>query len=475
MFLDINSEEFQGYVNSQMMASVGMMPSNQNYRQVLSTLKFELTQKQVPDIDMITRFGYADDKIILDLGTDTNECIEITPDGYKVIPQPDVLLERNENILPIDAILPDQSGLRSIDEMFDILNVKDEFDKIFLQIVLISYLDFNISTPAIYFSGKEGSGKTFTAKALKNVFDPCRSGSFLNKNIGDLVLYLNKSGIGFIDNFSGLSGEVQNNLCLGYTDGSFTKRKAYEDTKTITLQLKCPLILCSVNISTKLNPDFVSRTAFFNIQRPEKLEAEDVLIKKLNRLYPAVRGELCNMMTKCLTIRDTFKPLNIKRYADFDKLGQAFCQVAFDDSELYKKIILDRAAKDKMVLVKSDDVVDEFANYVKNKNIVCFTMSELKSELMNQTENPAVTAILPNHLSNRIHSAKDFLKMNGVHVFEGTKLSNRYVNGQVYMACTDDYLTSSNIAAERFSPPVVSEMYLKQYQDEFVNSIIYSK
>ena len=65
--------------------------------------------------------------------------------------------------------------------------------------------------------------------------------------------------------------------------------------------------------------------------------------------------------------------------------------------------------------------------------------------------------------------------MNGVNVFEGTKLSNRTVNGQVYMACTDDYLVSNHIAAEIFTPPVVSEMYLKQYQDDFLNTIIYSK
>ena len=58
--------------------------------------------------------------------------------------------------------------------------------------------------------------------------------------------------------------------------------------------------------------------------------------------------------------------------------GEKFCQVAFNDPELYKKIILDRAAKDKLVLVKSDDVIEEFVKYVKRKNMICFTMSELK-------------------------------------------------------------------------------------------------
>ena len=464
-YLDISSEEFMGFVNDAFFTNTGIVAGLQNYKTALAQLKYRLKKNGATKIEKITRFGIVDNKLILDLGTDSNECIEITKDGYKKVFQPDILLERNENIKSIDVSLG-FTGLKNFYALLDILNIDDEFDRIYILMTIVSYLFENVSTPALFFIGKEGSGKSFLAKTLKGIFDPAKSGAVLNKKTSDMILYLNKSGIGFIDNFSDINAESQNNFCLAYTDGTYVTRKMYENSQTCSFQLKCPMIFCSLNISAKMNKDFITRTAFFPVTRPDHLEAEEDLLKKIEKLYPAVRGELCWLASKVLGIKDDFSATNQKRHGDFDKIGQAVCEIVYKRPFFYREVIDYRIKADNSAIIQNDVIVTTFVKLVKKMNVLYFTMSELKAELCNISDDIAVTGTYPNHLSNKLHKYQGFFETIGIYLFDGTKVSNNVVNGRIYMACTENYIKSGKLTVAvdvlKENPNIVSELYMNQ-------------
>ncbi len=473
-YLDITSDEFFGFVNDAFYNKTGMVSGIQNFKSALSQLKYRLKKNGAKSIEKITRFGCIDKKLILDLGYDNNECIEITKDGYKKVSQPEILLERNENINPIEVSLG-CTGLNNFYKLLDILNIDDEFDRIYMLITIVSYLFENSSTPALFFIGKEGSGKSFLAKAIKGIFDPAKSGAVLNKKTDDLILYLNKSGIGFIDNFSEINAESQNNFCLAYTDGTYVTRKMYENKQTCSFQLKCPMIFCSLNISAKMNKDFITRTAFFTVNRPDRIEAEEDLQKKVNKLYPDVRGELCWLASKVLDIKDDFSATNQKRHGDFDKIGQAVCEIVYKRPFFYKEVIDYRIKADNTAIIQNDAVVTAFVSLIKKQHILYFTMSELKSELCNISDDLAVTGTYPNHLSNKLHKYQGFFESIGIYLFDGTKVSNTVVNGHIYIACTENYIKSGKLPVDvetlKDNPYIVTELYMNQ-QNIITNTIV---
>ena len=355
-FLNVDSDDFYAYISNLYMNINGCGISLHTFRSALSTLKYRI-KSSAKRIKMITRFGEYEGNLILDLGKDDFNVVEISPNNYRIIQRPDILLNRSELILPIDDIKLNMNGLDYTYKYFSYFNLNDDIVVHLLIMTSISYLFDKISSPILYFFGESGSGKSTIARAVKSIFDITRAGHTLNSNnILELCLLLSNSGVCFIDNFTSLKQETQNNLCLSYSDGIFTKKKNYEDTKTISINLKCPLILASIDIPN-LQDDFISRTEFIHIEKNNELLADFDLNDKFNQLLPYVRGELCSIASKIMPLMKNYKPLNISRHASFDLLGQAYCKIMFDNPDYYKDFVKKRKFSNSLIRIESDPIL----------------------------------------------------------------------------------------------------------------------
>ena len=64
-------------------------------------------------IDKICRFKQNDDGLILNLARDSGECVVITKEGCSIVPQPDILVQKDVDTLPIENIEFGCSGLQA--------------------------------------------------------------------------------------------------------------------------------------------------------------------------------------------------------------------------------------------------------------------------------------------------------------------------------------------------------------------------
>ena len=448
-FISIKSDYFNGYINSYILKNFNTILQNNAIKPMVDTLKYNLLNMNVIKVETMTRFSIINNNLILDLGSDTNECVEVSSDGYRIIDQPNVILNRHDKYLPISNIKLNCTGHEYIDKFFDILGMNDKYDRAFILITAMSYLFEQVSSPILYFYGMEGNGKTTLAKAIKSIFDPCKSGLIMNKNLEDLYLNCSKQGVAFIDNFGKVSEDVQNSFCLTFSDGTFSKRKLFHDKETCSIQIKCPLILSSLAIPKSIQSDFIDRTAFFYIKKSSMIIADEDLQNELADVIGFVRGEVLNLASEVLKIKNQFKPSNRTRYADFDKLAYAACVVLYNNANFYDEILDDREYKNKKCLMWNNPEIIEFARYIKDVEARAFTMAELSRELYNFSGDVKIKSLALNYLSANINKYKDYLEdKEGIYVFEGKKISNKYMNGIPYFACTKKYLEDNNLTPD---------------------------
>ena len=456
VFLDIESQEFTGMIFSRQAAKTNSTGTTQQMRAALSRLKFHALDNATP-VDKICRFKQNDHGLILNLARVSGECVVITKEGCSIVPQPDILVQKDADTLPIENIELGCNGLHACDAMLELMGITNMYDQHYLKMLMVSWLFEKVATPILFFIGEPGSGKTTLASALKGVFDPTENGgAYLPETMLEMALVLSKSGIAYVDNFTDLNKKIQNGLCLAFSKGYFPKKKNYTDTETVNIAMNCPVILSSIEVPHALQNDLFSRMSFFNISKKVHV-AESDLNDELNKLYPKVRGELCNLAVQILNIIDNFKALGIKRHGDFDKLGQAYCSIVADE-KMYKMIMKYRVKVDSLAVIKTSNIIDVFVKFIESNKFMFATMTDIFNCLVKICDSNSIGNMNPATLSKEIRKYSSLLESIGITIVEGGKVDS----GRVYLFIAEDHV-DSNVAVElekiKLNPSLICKEY----------------
>lgn len=439
-FYDVSDASFDGYIFN-LQATKTNKTGTSNDMKVAKTRLADYIKNHAKPIQTIGRFGCIDKNLILNLARKDGECIEINTQGYRMIPRPQVIFEDCGNLMPIETITIGATGLSATNKLFDLLDINNKKDRHYLILTCLSFLFDNITTPFIIFYGEYGSGKTTLASAIKGIFDPVpedqSGGVHLPEKVHDLAIVLNNEGVALIDNFTKLPKKIQTPLCQAFSNGYFAVRKMYKNRELEHIPLRCPVLMTSLDIPRELKDDLNSRMTFFKCEQRSSFIGDIELHKEFEKLYPAVRGELCWLASKCLAIIDNFKSVNLKRHADFDRLGQAYFAVIAENPENYRQVLKHRIYADSIALLKNDTILDKFVEMVKQHGYWAFTMEEVRTTLVHclagsgvyiPADAPAMGKFIIEH--------KKLIAGAGVEFFIGTKIGN----SQAYLAATPEKL-----------------------------------
>ena len=448
--ININSEEFFGYANKYALLNYKKILTQQQFKSLLAMIKNDIQHTAKP-IKTMNRFYQDEYGLLFDMGTQDNRCIQITATGISCVQQPEIILTRNRLTSPVEAIDINARGITYLQKLWKLFEISDELEQHFLNILLLSYLFDNIASLILYVHGQNSSGKTSFAKAIKNIFDPWEAGVSLPTKADDLKLLLSTAAIGFIDNFSGLNKSVQNDFCLSYSNGLSFSRKMYTNTDCVTLRMKCPLILSSINIPKTLEHDFLSRVCFFGM-KPRKTRKADSEIKAvLSEYYPKIRGELMNLASQALGLINQYEPLNQSRHADFDKLGQAYCDICGLGSLSYRIIYENKKRKNALSQLGEDKMLSAFIDIICEKQMFIFRISDIAQLIRERIDE--------DDIKNEQSFAKILLSNINILCDAGIILikGNKVPNGQVYLA----YIGGIDIG-NLSSPQAIADAYLAQ-------------
>ena len=303
----------------------GKAPRDQSVREALSTLAgLGRFHGDCQEVNLRTA-GAAGD-YFLDLAVSgSSRAVRIRPGKWEIVESPEAMFVRPESMQPIPAPVP--GGL--IEQLWRVANIP-RGSRLMALAWLIECLRPDTPYPVLELLGEQGSAKSTTQTALRQLIDPnsCPLRS-APKSAEDLFVSAGVCAVVSLENVSHLSAPIQDAMCVLATGGGFAKRKLYSDADESVISVKRPVMLNGISAAVTAQ-DLVDRT--ITIETPainERLEVTD-LWREYEAERPHLLGALLDIAVKAMELVPQMHiPADERpRLVEFARLGMAVAAAA---------------------------------------------------------------------------------------------------------------------------------------------------
>ncbi len=261
-------------------------------------------------LELFSRIGELNGDFWYDLGN--NRAVRITPEGWEIVPRPLWFRSFSHHIPQPD---PERGG--DVHRFFDFVNNKEESRLLALCSLGALFIP-RITRPLLHFIGCQGSGKTFSARLWKRLYDPSTVElSSVPRKEEDLDLLLFRNALLTLDNLSYLPPATADRLCAFISGAAIERRALYSDLDTTILQSNCVVAITSI---TDLHgrPDLLERTVKIEHDRitSDYRRTERELLAEFDAALPGILGGMFDIISKAMSIHPTVKLGDIPRMAD---------------------------------------------------------------------------------------------------------------------------------------------------------------
>jgi hypothetical protein len=260
------------------------------------------------------RVAEHEDKIYLDLCTDTWQVVEITPAGWQVLDESPIRFRRSKGMLPLPV--PESGG--DIDQLRDFLNVDDDTWRLIVA-WLVATLRPRGPYPALALFAEQGSGKSTTGRLLRELVDPNAAPLRAEPHDGrDLMIAANNSWCLAYDNLSYVPQWLSDALCRLSTGGGFATRELYTDQDEVIFDSQRPVLLTSIEeVATR--SDLLDRclVVWLPAIPEDRRRPEAELNAEFEKVRPFLLGALLDGVATALRQLPSTKLSNLPRMADF--------------------------------------------------------------------------------------------------------------------------------------------------------------
>ncbi|MGD1838154.1 MAG: hypothetical protein ACPKPY_08870, partial [Nitrososphaeraceae archaeon] len=301
-------------------------PNTEKIESILNVLKAEAEfSENIKKLNV--RVAKTDDfSIYYDLTNSKWESIKITTEGWEVDKKTPVLFKRynNQQQQEIPAVYHKDD---IFDRFIDLLNVKDEKNKLLLKCYMISLFIPELSKPILILHGEQGSAKSTLQELIKMLVDPSVLRTLIfPKDINELIQKLAHNYIAYFDNISNIQYWISDVLCRAVTGSGFSKRELYTDDDDIIYTFKRCTGINGINLGT-LKADLLDRSIIIQLERIPKERRKKIaeIWNKFNDLKSELLGYIFHILVKVLQVKKQggiTLPDGFNRMADFEEFGE---------------------------------------------------------------------------------------------------------------------------------------------------------
>lgn len=324
----MDSVKFEQYVLRLVYARKAVIPSKEAISNAIQLLKSEATCES-ESRNLEVRIATHEGKIYYDLTNKTWDCVEIGSEGWRIIPQPPIF--RRFNIQKAQATPDRNPNGDELDRFVEILNVKNEDDKILLKCHIVASFFPEIGKAAATFHGEKGSGKSSAQGYTKHLIDPTATGLLtMPRNIEGLIQVLSHNYATYFDNVSHIAEDVSDTLCKAITGLGYSKRTLYSNDDDFAYNFKRSIGINGINqVITK--PDLLDRALLIKLESildGQRRKDEDVR-RDFEALLPKLLGNVFDVMVKVLRVKNEggIKLTQLPRLADYAETCETIARV----------------------------------------------------------------------------------------------------------------------------------------------------
>jgi hypothetical protein len=276
-----------------------------------------------PTRPIYLRVARLDDRVVVDLGTGSDQVVVINSEGWSVTTSSPVLFRRSNTtkLMPVPA----RPGL--LDDLRPIINVNDEQWPLILGWLVAALLD--VPLPILAITGEQGSAKTSMVRFVRRLLDesPALTRA-LPRDIEQWSITASASRVVALDNVSHMQPWLQDALCRAATGEGFEKRALYTNDDVHVLAFRRPVILNGIGLGA-IQGDLGDRLLpieLHPISDAQRQDEED-LEARFARIRPGFLGGLYDLTAHVLKQLPGVKLDRKPRMADFAKVLAAVEQV----------------------------------------------------------------------------------------------------------------------------------------------------
>ena len=316
----VQSKAYAEWLSYRFYKSEGTAPNDNALKSALSTLsgkaKFEGDQVEV-NVRIARHYG----AYWLDLCNDQWQAVRIAANDWQVINQPPVIFTRTSSMRPLPTPIAGEGNLSALWQMANI----PESDRLMVVAWLLECLRPETPFVALELSGEQGSAKSSTQSALRDLIDPNRSNlRTAPKQKDDVFISARNSHMVSFENLSHLSADYQDALCSLATGAGYATRTLYTTTDETTIELKKPIVLNGIATVVTAH-DLLDRTVHLDLPMLQSVSTEAALGDYWQANHAAAFTGLLDTFSRVLAQLDTvdLSGESLPRMADFTILGEA--------------------------------------------------------------------------------------------------------------------------------------------------------
>ena len=251
--------------------------------------------------------GIAPTQILLNLANPQCEFVEISPAGWNVTAGAGALFQTSRSARPIPAPAP-TSAPGALETLRSFLSLPSRADWLRCLAWLLSALRPDGPFPILILQGPPGSGKSFAARVLRTLIDPCASPlTPIPSSFRDLRTLARQNWILAFDHLSALSPQLSDALCrLSSGLGATLRETAGPGAEPLQQSYKRPIIL-TVTDRWSCPADLAHRALTVTLS-PLAPRTEDSLIALFQQAWPDILAALCSAVGAALDRVSQFDP-----------------------------------------------------------------------------------------------------------------------------------------------------------------------
>jgi hypothetical protein len=274
-----------------------------------------------PEHTVAVRVTGDDSAIYLDLGDADWRSTEVTARGWRIIHESPVRFRRPRALLP----LPDPVGGGALDDLREVINVRDDDDWTLLMSWELSAFRPRGPYPILDLHGEAGTAKSNLARILRSLIDPNLAPLRRPPSDERDVIIAGLNGwIVALDNLSYVPPWLSDTLCRLSTGGGYGTREFYTNLEEVVIDLQRPAILTGIE-ALAVRGDLADRTIAMRLAVIEDTNriTEEELWAKVRRLQPRVLGALLDAVVGGLRALPDVRLDRVPRMADFARWATA--------------------------------------------------------------------------------------------------------------------------------------------------------
>jgi hypothetical protein len=261
------------------------------------------------------RLAPHEGNIIIDLGNDQWDCLQITPHGWTILDTSPVKFRRPKGM----EALPYPEAGGSIYELRPFVNVATDADFILVVSWLLGAYHPAGPYPILVVHGQQGSAKSSLTRVLRKLIDPYTPlTSRKPDKEHNLFIAANNQRVLAFDNLTYLPVWLSDAMCVLSTGGGYRTRTLFEnDEETIFDAIRPQIMNGLEEIATR--SDLLERCILLHLPKLVTAKPEKEFWKDFYEAQPRILGALCTAVQGALyAMQQGYTLSDLSRMADFE-------------------------------------------------------------------------------------------------------------------------------------------------------------